>query len=117
VSEYINHLKSLIERNENCQASRVSTVPVTELFEGKIAWTGKVEVFELTGHPRAKRCYAWGDMPYDTTAGRETRPGSASHSLRQSFTIVLEIPPVISAETAVKVAIASASRRAKSDEN
>jgi hypothetical protein len=28
-------------------------------FEGKTAWQGTVEVFDLIGHPKAKRAYAW----------------------------------------------------------
>ena len=52
---------------------------------------GAVEVFRLTGHPKAKRCYAW-----SFTEGKETR-----------FVTVLEIPPVESAQTAVRAAIAS----------
>jgi hypothetical protein len=42
-----------------CKASYISTAPVTEVFEGKTVWEGDVEVFALSGHPRAQRCYAW----------------------------------------------------------
>lgn len=67
---------------------------MNELFKGQVAWDGVVEIFDLTGHSKAKRCYAWSylenDEPQDTT--------------------VLEIPPVNSAETAVKVAIAAKAR-------
>jgi hypothetical protein len=115
VSEYLDELRGLVERGNKCQAVHVATVPVTELFEGKIAWTGEVEVFELTGHPKAKRCYAWGDrgptehvVPEKTQPGRGRILGSVKGSV--SFTTVLEIPPVVSAETAVKVAIAAKSK-------
>jgi hypothetical protein len=37
----------------------VETVPVKEIFQGRTSWDGEVEVFDITGHPRAKRCYAW----------------------------------------------------------
>jgi hypothetical protein len=61
------------------------------MFWQKVASDDAVEVFRLTGHPKAKRCYAW-----SFTEGKETR-----------FVTVLEIPPVESAQTAVRAAIAS----------
>jgi hypothetical protein len=33
--------------------------PVHETFQGQTVWAGEVEVFDLVGHPKAKRCYAW----------------------------------------------------------
>ncbi len=30
-----------------------------EGFEGQVVWDGIVEVFDLVGHPKAKRCYAF----------------------------------------------------------
>jgi hypothetical protein len=66
-----------------------------ELFQGRTAWQETVEVFDLIGHPKAKRAYAW---QYEE--GRETKT-----------IIALEIPPVDSAQTAVKVAIAATARK------
>ena len=54
-----------------------------------------VEAFDIQGHPKARRCYAWS---YEE--GGETQ-----------YVTVLEIPPVDSAETAVKVAIAASARK------
>jgi hypothetical protein len=65
------------------------------MFWQKVAWDGVVEVFRLAGHPKAKRCYAW-----SFTEGKETR-----------FVTVLEIPPVESAQTAVRAAIASEAKK------
>jgi hypothetical protein len=62
-------------------------------FQGK--WQGTVAVFDLIRHPKAKRCYAW-----------QYRDGFEWKSVA-----VLEIPPVYSPQTAVKVAIASKGRR------
>jgi hypothetical protein len=64
---------------------------VIELFRGGFAWDGVVEIFDLSGHPKAKRCCAW----------------SSIENGEPQYTTVLEIPPVDSAETAVKVAIAA----------
>lgn len=55
-------------------------------------WEGDVEVFDLTGHPKAKRAYAWSHL-------------DGENDERTRFVAVLEIPPVESAETAVRVQI------------
>jgi hypothetical protein len=60
-----------------------------------VAWEGDVEVYELLCHPKAKRCYAWS---YEDGGQIKT-------------VAVLEIPPVDSAETAVKVAIAAQAKK------
>lgn len=78
-----------------CESLHVESVPVKEVFENQIAWEGMVEVFDLVGHPEAKRAYAWtyGDGDQNKTVA------------------VLELPPVDSAQSAVKVAIASKARK------
>jgi hypothetical protein len=38
-----------------------------EVFEGKPAWERTVEVFDLVGHPKAKRAYAWSYHDGDET--------------------------------------------------
>ena len=58
---------------------------VVETFEGQTVWEGEVLVFELVGHPNAKRCYAW-EVDGEVTA-------------------VLEMPPVKSARDAVRAAL------------
>jgi hypothetical protein len=55
-------------------------------------WKGDVEVFDLYGHPKAKRAYAWSHL--DGAKDERTR-----------FVAVLEIPPVESAVTAARVQI------------
>jgi hypothetical protein len=66
-----------------------------EQFEGQIAWQGTVEVFDLIGHSKAKRAYAW-----------TYREGDQNKTIA-----VLEIPPVDSPQSAVKVAIAAKGRK------
>ena len=58
--KYIQALRDAIRHTHGCASRYVMTVPVQEDFEGKIAWKGSVEVFDLAGHPRASQCYAWG---------------------------------------------------------
>ena len=92
MNERIEKLKTAIETMHHCTAQHVDSTPVFEAFHGEVIWEGVVDTFALTGHPKAKRCHAW---PFKNDAG-ETK-----------YATVLEIPPVISPETAVKVAIAS----------
>jgi hypothetical protein len=67
-------------------------MPVTESFQGQIVWQGEVEVFNLRGHPKAKICYAWAHATGEDDQGKR-------------YVAVLELPPVDSAQTAVKAAI------------
>jgi len=94
-SAYLLELKRAVESCHGCTAAHTSSVPVTETFNGAVAWEGLVEVFALFGHPKAVHCYAWG---YPDAGELEA-------------VTVLEIPPVTSAQTAVKAAIVSEARR------
>ena len=98
--EYLNELRRAIKASHGVEALDWRIVPVTEMFNGKIAWTGEVVAFDVTGHAKAKQCFAWGvrrddDKGWDVTA-------------------VLGIPPVTSPETAVKAAIAAHAKQAAS---
>lgn len=96
MSDYVNELAKAIRYTHGANASHVESVPVTEVFRGKTIWEGHVEVFTITGHPRAKQCFAWG---FKDGKGWQ-------------ITAVLCLPPVTSPETAVKVAIAAHARQA-----
>lgn len=63
-------------------------MPVHERFRGQTVWQGVVEVFDLADHPKAKRCYGW------------------SYDEPEQFITILELPPVDSAQSAVKVGVA-----------
>ena len=90
--DYLDETRKAIEASHGCKATHERTVPVREMFKGQVAWEGEVEVFAITGHAKAKRCYAWG-YPNEKRGGK------------YDFVTVLEIPPVVSPETAVKAAI------------
>jgi hypothetical protein len=92
---YIGWLRETFKKLHGCEAKHVETVPVIERFKGKTVWEGEVEVFDLTGHPKAKRGYAWA---YNKEKGSDT-------------IAVLELPPVISPKTAVQAAIVSGSQK------
>lgn len=87
-----------------CDSKHLESVPVEEVFQGTTIWRGVVEVFSVTGHARASRCYAWSHR-----IGRNDEGERA--------VAVIGIPPVDSAQAAVKVAIASEVRSKKLDNN
>jgi hypothetical protein len=89
---YLKTLQRAFTDLHGCQAKHVETVPVLETFQGKTVWEGEVEVFDLVGHPKAKRGYAW---------------SYANNGKSDQVTAVLELPPVISPKTAVQAAIIS----------
>jgi hypothetical protein len=90
--DYLGELRAKIRLLHGCEATHRQTVPVKEVFRGNMVWNGEVEVFDVTGHTKTKHCYAWGSA-------------NERHPDRLDVVAVLEIPPVISPETAVKAAI------------
>jgi hypothetical protein len=90
----ITELKNAIRAMHGRESLHVESVPVKEVFEGQTAWEGTVEVFDLVGHPEAKRAYAW-----------SYRDGDQNKTIA-----VLRVPPVDSSQSAVKVAIAAKGR-------
>ena len=90
--DYLARLQLAVEHLHKCGAVWRETAPVHEVFRGQTVWKGDVEVFDLRGHAKAKRAYAWShlDGPKDE---------------RERFVAVLEIPPVESAKTAVQASI------------
>jgi len=91
---YIQSLQDAIKKLHGCESIHIESVPIKELYQGQIVWDGVVEVFELKGHPKAKRCYAWSHLE-----------GKEGESKR--FIAVLELPPVDSPRKAVQTAIIS----------
>lgn len=81
--EAIRHL-------HGCEAKHVETVPVRETHEGVVIWDGEVEVFDIAGHPKATRCYAWSHV---------TTPP------KRRFVAVLHVPPVNSPLAAVQASV------------
>lgn len=99
MSDYIAEIQSVFLKLHGVDASYVETVPVVEEFQGKTVWQGDVEVFDLTGHPKATRGYGWGYVTSESGG-------------RRYFTI-LELPPVDSPQAAVKAAIMSEIQNAR----
>ena len=89
---YIEELRDVIQRLHGVEAEHVKSVPVKEVFQGKTVWEGVVEVFDLRGHPNAKRLYAWA---HDTDDPEHPR----------RHVTVLHSHPIASARDAVRAAI------------
>lgn len=94
----IGELKKAIRRLHGCDAQHVATMPVKEVFQGQTVWEGEVEVFELSGHPKAKRAYAWAHLTNESDQSKR-------------YVAVLELPPVDSAQSAVKAAIVEEAKK------
>ncbi len=60
-------LKEAVESQHGGIATLVQSVPVDERHNGEPVWQGVVHVFDLVGHPKAKRAYAWS---YDLPSGK-----------------------------------------------
>jgi hypothetical protein len=91
-SKYISDLQETIRRLHGVESRHIESVPVKEMFQGKTIWNGVVEVFELIGHPKATRAYAW---MHDTNDPEHPR----------RHVTVLRIAPITSAAAAVRAAI------------
>jgi hypothetical protein len=93
-------LKEAIESQHGGTATLVQAVPVKETFESQTVWEGIVHVFDLVGHPKATRAYAWSSPVEGSTKRR--------------FFAVLHIPPIVSPLDAVRAAIVAEHRAMKS---
>ena len=89
--EYFAALKRAVESMHECKAVHIGGEPLREYFRDELVWEGRVEIFSLTGHPKATIAYGWGYKDGDET----------------KYVSVLQIPPVENPRTAVRVAIAS----------
>lgn len=58
-AHYIQELQDVIRKLHGVESRHIESVPVKETFKGKTVWDGIVEVFELHGHPKASKVYAW----------------------------------------------------------
>lgn len=91
----LDALRDAIRHLHGCEAVFVEDVPVRETFEGAEVWSGDVAVFDLVGHPKAKRCYAWSER----TTG-----------IKRRFFAALHAPPVDGPAAAVRASIVADAR-------
>jgi hypothetical protein len=100
---HIENLKTVIRTLHRAEARHVSSVPVKEVFKGEMVWEGIVEVFDLIGHPKASRVYAW--------TNRTDDPSNPEHHVT-----VLHLGPVHSAVEAVRAAIVQEFRNLETEQ-
>lgn len=99
-SEYLERPHLAVEHLHGCRAEHSAAVPVHEVFRGETVWPGDVEVFDLTGHAKGKLCSAWSHT-------------DAQDDADERFVAMLEIPPVDSAVTAVRMQIVKDSKKGR----
>ena len=87
----IENYQQAVEGLHECKATFKDIIEVRESFEDESVWAGDVYVFDLEDHPKAKIAYAW------------SSPIKGSNN--RQFYAVLHIPPVQSAQDAVRAAI------------
>lgn len=91
---YIVRLQNAIQQLHHCESKCIERVTVSGnflFFQRSTVEENEVAVFELSGNRQAKRAYAWFYRD-----GNNTR-----------CVVVLEIPPITSARTALEAAIAA----------
>jgi hypothetical protein len=91
-----DQLRQAVERQHNCKARLVQSVPVKEENDGKTVWEGVVHVFEIYGNDKATVAYAW------------SSPIEGSDKRR--FFAVLHLGPVTGPVEAVRAAIVAEQR-------
>lgn len=100
---HIKELQGVIRKLHGVESTHRESVPVKEVFNGQTVWEGIVEVFDLHGHPKAPRVYAWTNETDD--------PANPKHNVT-----VLHIGPVTSAVNAVRAAIVQEFRSLETEE-
>ena len=88
---YISELQEVIRKLHGVESRHIESVSVKEEFQGKTVWEGVVEVFELIGHPKASRLYAW---------------SHEANGAKKRHVTVLHLAPIDSPEAAVRASIA-----------
>lgn len=101
---YIEDLINVIRRLHGAEATHIESVPVKEVFQGRTAWEGIVEVFDLAGHATAHRVYAW--------AHETDNPQKPIKHVT-----VLHLHPVKSAQDAVRAVILQEARNLGTEES
>lgn len=98
-TEEVSNLKQAVESQHGGTATFVQSVPIREMHGEQLVWEGTVHIFDLEGHPKTTRAYAW------------------SHAIdgnsKRKFFAVLGIPPITGPREAVRAAIVAEARAEK----
>jgi hypothetical protein len=85
----LSEFRMAIRQILDCDADPLGVVELHVSRRNGEEWNGTVHVFEIAGHPRASRCYAWPEPLNETSviirvvahAGRITSPERAVRSI------------------------------------
>src|SRR5215469_12916884 len=91
--DYLERLRAVIQELYGCKVTHRRTVSIHDAV-----WKGKVEVFRLSGHRGAKRCFAWSCMQEGEDENQE------------DLVVILEDATVAGPVTAVRAAMAMKAR-------
>jgi hypothetical protein len=91
-----DELKRAVESQHGGTATFVLSVPIRERFRDQTVWEGEVHVFDLVGHPKASRAYAWSH--------------AIDGSAKRRFFAALRIAPINTPSDAVRAAIVAEQR-------
>jgi hypothetical protein len=88
---YIEELQDVIQRVHGVESRHIESVSIQDIYQGKTLWEGFVEVFEVIGHMKTTKIYAWAH--------------GTSNPERRRHVTVLHIKPITNALLAVRAAI------------
>jgi hypothetical protein len=94
-----DQLRQAVESQHGGKAVLVDVLPLKEVWEGQTVWEGVVHVFDLEGHPRATRAYAWSN--------------SIEGSTRRRYFAVLHLGGIRSPLDAVRAAVVQERRHGR----
>ena len=89
-------LKQAVESQHGGKAVLNYVARIREMFGKDLVWTGPVHVFDLEGHPKATRAYAWS--------------AAVDGSDKRQFYAVLHLGGITSPAEAVRAAIVAEHR-------
>ena len=89
-------LRRVVEAQHGAKALFSQTTPIKEHYRGQAVWEGVVHIFDLEGHPKATRAFAW------------SSPIEGSDKRR--FFAVLQVGPIQTPLDAVRAAIVAEHR-------
>ena len=97
MSEEVDALRLAVETQHACRATLAQTVPVRETFQDQTVWQGVVHIFDLEGHVKATKAYAWS--------------AAIDGSTRRRYYAVLQLGGIKTPVDAVRAAIVAEARR------
>ncbi len=82
--EYSLQLKDAIRRLHGCESEYAGREEIMETFQDETVWNGYVEIFNISGHPQATRCYSSSER---LVIARIPKPSSHSSLVSGSRTL------------------------------